>query len=130
MASSSPDPWHYPRQELAQSYLAAFDLGLLSARGVFAKRRMGKTEFLNQDLIPAAEKAGYLTAYANLWDNRENPEQALIMAISFAVEPQGVSKLLKRFSTPVKKLKASGKLPGVGEGGLEAEFADTNETTG
>ena len=29
---------------------------------------MGKSEFLEQDLIPAAQKSGLLTAYLNLWD--------------------------------------------------------------
>jgi len=44
---------------LANKYLDLFDLGLTSARSLFAKRRMGKTEFLKKDFIPAAEKAGY-----------------------------------------------------------------------
>jgi hypothetical protein len=34
---------------------------------------MGKSEFLEQDLIPAAQKSGLLTAYLNLWDAREHP---------------------------------------------------------
>lgn len=55
------DPWHYPRPELATTYLQVFDLGLMSARALFAKRRMGKSEFLEQDLIPAAREVGYLT---------------------------------------------------------------------
>jgi hypothetical protein len=29
---------------------------------------MGKSEFLEQDLIPAAQKSGFHTAYLNLWD--------------------------------------------------------------
>lgn len=48
------DPWHYAQQELAQRYLHMFALGLTSASGVFAKRRFGKSELLDQDLIPAA----------------------------------------------------------------------------
>lgn len=38
------DPWHYARAELAQNYLTVFELGLTSAKGLFAKRRMGKSE--------------------------------------------------------------------------------------
>ena len=60
--------WHYPRPLLAQKYLDLFDMGLTSARGLFARRRMGKTEFLKKDFIPAAEKAGYLVVYTNLWE--------------------------------------------------------------
>ena len=50
-----PDPWHFPRPGLAAKYLQVFDIGLTSARVLFAKRRMGKSEFLEQDLIPARD---------------------------------------------------------------------------
>jgi hypothetical protein len=124
MTKKIDDPWHYPREQLAKSFLATFDIGLESARGIFAKRRMGKTEFLKKDLIPAAEKAGYLTAYANLWDDNKNPGKVLISAIAEAVQPKGLSKILEKLKTPIKKVKASAKLLGVAEGGIEAELKD------
>jgi len=37
--------WHFARPLLANSYLDLFEMGLTSARGLFARRRMGKTEF-------------------------------------------------------------------------------------
>jgi len=58
-----------------------FDVGLTSARALFAKRRMGKSEFLEQDLIPAARDAGYLTVYLNLWDARSQPAPAFLAAL-------------------------------------------------
>lgn len=122
MATS--DPWHYARPELAQRYLHMFALGLTSARGLFAKRRFGKSEFLEQDLIPAARAAGYRTAYVNLWDNREQPATALAEAITLAIEPRGVAKLVKRLNTPLSKVKASAKLHGLAEGSIEAELSD------
>ena len=118
------DPWHYPRPELAQRYLHMFSLGLNSARGLFAKRRFGKSEFLEKDLIPAAHAAGYRTAYVNLWDNRAQPATALVEAIALAIEPRGVAKLVKRLNTPLSKVKASGKVPGLAEGAIEAELSD------
>ncbi|ABM39985.1 ATP-binding protein [Polaromonas naphthalenivorans] len=120
----APDPWHFPRPELAQKYLLSFGLGLSSARGLFAKRRMGKSEFLEQDLIPAAQAEGYLTAYLNMWDARTHPTPSLVAALSRAVEPKGLSKLVQRLNAPLKKVKASGKLPGLVEGSLEAELVD------
>jgi hypothetical protein len=45
---------------------------------------MGKSEFLEQDLIPKAQKSGLLTAYLNLWDAREHPRGALIGAQGLA----------------------------------------------
>ena len=116
------DPWHYARPQLVRAYLAAFDLGLTTARGVFARRRMGKTEFLVQDLMPAAAAAGYLTAYVNLWDHRPDPAAALTGALTQAVRPTGAAGLLERVGTRIGKVKASGKVAGIAEAALEAEF--------
>ena len=124
MAREPIDPWHHPRAALAERYLQAFELGLQSAWGVFAKRRMGKTEFLNKDLLPAAKKRGYLTAYANLWGNKDDPAQTIVVAIATAIEPKGLDKVLERLHTPLKKVKASGKVGGLDEANLEAEFGE------
>ncbi|WP_244113161.1 hypothetical protein [Burkholderia gladioli] len=124
------DPWHFARPDLAESYLDAFDLKLSSARGLFARRRMGKTEFLRHDLLPAARARHYLIAYTNLWDNRSAPDTALITAIADALEPQGLRSVLSRLGKPISKVKASAKLPGGAEGSLEAELgAGTVERT-
>jgi hypothetical protein len=42
-----------------------------------AKRRMGKSTFLERDLISAAKQAGYMTPYLNLWTATHTPAQAL-----------------------------------------------------
>lgn len=120
-----PDPWHFSRPDLADAYLQAFDLKLSSARGLFARRRMGKTEFLRRDLTPAAIKKGYLAAYTNLWDNRSAPDRALVGALVEALEPQGVKAVLTKLGKPVGKLKASAKLAGA-EGSIEAELGASN----
>jgi hypothetical protein len=122
------DPWHYPRPKLAASYLRVFDVGLTSARALFAKRRMGKSEFLEQDLIPAARESGYLTVYQNLWDARAHPAPRLLAAFIRTLEPTGLRKLAKKLKGPLKSVKASAKLPGMAEGSIEAEFAGAEET--
>ena len=122
MSTRLSDPWHYARPGLASAYLAAFDLGLTAARGLFARRRMGKTEFLVQDLLPAAAAAGHLTAYVNLWDNRADPGAALVAALARAVRPGGAQGVVERLSARVGKVKTSGKLAGIAEGALEAEL--------
>lgn len=124
-----PDPWHFARPELADAYLQAFNLKLSSARGLFARRRMGKTEFLRRDLMPAAVEQGYLAAYTNLWDSRTAPDKALVAALAEALEPQGVKAVLAKLGRPVKKLKATAKLPGA-EGSLEAELGATPDSAG
>lgn len=119
---TAADPWHFARPELANAYLNAFALGLTAARGLFARRRMGKTEFLCKDLLPAAVDNGYLVAYTNLWDTT-TPDSALVAALAEALEPRGLVAVLKALGKPVKKLKASAKLPGGAEGSVEAELA-------
>lgn len=116
------DPWHYSRPELASKYLRVFDVGLTSARALFAKRRMGKSEFLEQDLIPAARELGYITVYLNLWDARSQPTPALLAALTRALEPTGLRKLAKTLKRPLKSVKASAKVTGMAEGSLEAEL--------
>lgn len=118
------DPWHFARPELAQAYLSTFDIGLTSARGLFARRRMGKTEFLKHDLLPAAQADGYLAAYTNLWDDTAHPGQALATAIWQAAEPKGLERFWQDLSSPIRKLKAGGKLPLGLEGSLEVDLAE------
>ena len=83
----------FPQPELAQSYLRRFDLADVPARGLFARRRMGKSEFLKHDLLPAAMHDGYLAACTNLWDpHLDHPGQALATAILLATQPKGLGK--------------------------------------
>jgi AAA+ ATPase superfamily predicted ATPase len=121
------DPWHFARPDLAAGYLQAFDLKLSSARGLFARRRMGKTEFLRRDLLPAAVERGYFVAYTNLWDNRSAPDVALLSALAEALEPQGVRTVFAKLGKPIKKIKASAKIAGA-EGSLEAELASAGDS--
>jgi hypothetical protein len=120
------DPWHYPRPRLAAKYLQVFDVGLTSARALFAKRRMGKSEFLEQDLMPAAREARYRTVYLNLWDTRSQPAPALLAAFGRALEPKGLAKLAKTLKRPLKSVKASAKVGGMAEASLEAELGGTH----
>jgi hypothetical protein len=118
------DPWHFPRPDLADGYLQGFALGLTSARGLFARRRMGKSQFLKFDLLPAAQAAGYLVAYINFWDDTDHPGQALASAIMQTVQPKGVAKFWEGLTTPIRKLKGSAKLPLGVEGAFEFDLVD------
>ena len=122
--SEHDDPWHFARPGLAQAYLQSFDLGLSSARGLFARRRMGKSEFLKRDLLPAALRAGYLAAYTNLWDDTDHPGQALATAILLAAQPKGLGKFWEDLNRPIRTLKGGGKLPLGIEGSLELDLVE------
>jgi len=73
--------WHYPRNDLATSYMNAFSTGITGALALFAPRRMGKTEFVLLDLAPAAEERGYQVAYCSFWNLQDNPAKALRLAL-------------------------------------------------
>jgi hypothetical protein len=121
--SDLTDPWHFARPDLAKTYLGSFDLGLTSARGLFARRRMGKSEFLKHDLLPAALRDGYLAAYTNLWDATDHPGQAIATAILLAARAKGLRKFWEDLNTPIKKLTGGGKLPLGIEGSLELDLS-------
>ncbi len=118
---SPKDIWHFARPLLAKQYLGEFDLGLISARALFAKRRMGKSTFLERDLIPAAKQAGYMTPYLNLWTATHTPAQALVRVVSAAVAPKGWPRVLKRLKG-VNNVKTSAAVKGIVEGKLEMEW--------
>lgn len=122
--------WHFARPDLADKYLQMFQLGLTSARGLFARRRMGKTEFLLKDFIPAAKNRGYSVVYVNLWNAKKDPATALMVEFYKSIEPKGFENFLRRFITPVSAIKASGKITGVVEGGIETHFQTAKKLVG
>jgi hypothetical protein len=120
--------WHFGRPELAEHHLQAFNLGLISATALHARRRMGKTEFLTKDLTPAAEKKGYTVGYCNLWQEDQDPAAAIAEAIAACSAPQHVvAKVRAKLQKPVSTLKLSGKLTTIGEGSAELGFKDTEK---
>lgn len=130
MITSISQQWHFPRPALAQAYLTSLDLGLSSARGLFARRRMGKTEFLVQDFMPAAHAGGYTCAYVNLWELKSDPATALVSALHKAIEPKSFAKIWERLNTPISKIKASGKVAGLAEAGVEADLDNRHNVAG
>ncbi len=116
--------WHCPRPALAKSYLALLSAGPVVSTTIFAPRRTGKTAFLRQDLTPAAQKAGYVVAYADLWQTRVHPGMALERALEEALAPKTLSqKAMHSLRSPVSKLKASGSV-GALKGEVEVELDD------
>ncbi|WP_342050108.1 MULTISPECIES: hypothetical protein [unclassified Cupriavidus] len=72
----------FRRPALAASFCAALSGdGLLDARsGLFlaAPRRVGKSTFLREDLVPAAQERGWATVYVDLWSNKAHDPGELI----------------------------------------------------
>lgn len=85
---------------------------------------MGKSEFLKHDLLPAAVRAGYAAAYTNLWDAADHPGQALATGILLATRPHGLGKFWESLTSPIRKIKGTGKLPLGIEGSVELDLAE------
>ena len=120
MRKTVPTGWHFARPELAEHYLRAFDVGLISATALHARRRMGKTEFLTRDLTPAAHARGYVVGYCNLWQEEAEPAKAIADAVAAAAQPRHLfGKVRAKLTSPVTTLKISGKVGVVAEGTAE-----------
>lgn len=74
--------WHYPRTEIAETILGLFESESTNAITIFAKRRMGKTEMLVNDLWPLAEMSGYDVRYMSFWLDKGSPEQVFFDTLS------------------------------------------------
>src|SRR5258706_3498926 len=110
MSQAPLTSWHFARPELAQHHLQAFDLGLISAAALHARRRMGKTEFLTQDLSPAAVERGLAVGYCNLWQEDEDPTEAIAEAVPACSAPgRPLAKGRARLHPPLPSLKGSGQ---------------------
>ncbi|WP_432745036.1 ATP-binding protein [Haemophilus influenzae] len=66
------DPLYFPRSELAERLLSSLKDGILHAITLFAPRRMGKTQFLLNDVKLKAEKLGFNVFYFSFMDRTSN----------------------------------------------------------
>ena len=93
------DLWHYPRTSLAQSMVDALSSGVVHALTLFAPRRMGKTEFLRNDITPLAQEAGYRVFYFSFLDGAADDVAARFIVtlkqfqVSGGIVSSGASKL-------------------------------------
>lgn len=79
---ADPSIFHRPEYAgmLAQQLLSPGPLDQALRSGVFLSgiRRIGKTTFVRQDLIPALQDRGALTLYVDLWTDRSRPPMTLV----------------------------------------------------
>ena len=96
---------------------------------LFAPRRVGKTYFLDGDLAPAAEKAGLLPVYADLWLKRAAPLDAINHALEEALDDVKVPKssTSKLVKTAVRKIGASCASIEQGDGPARGALSDKPE---
>jgi hypothetical protein len=105
----------YARQ-MAEQLLNPGPLDESVRSGVFLSgiRRVGKTTFLRQDLIPALETRGALVIYADLWADRSKNPSALVH--------EAVRHTLLQLQTPGSSLLGRLRSLQLGAGGISLGF--------
>lgn len=92
--------FHRPEyaQEIAKDLLSPGPLKEGLRSGVFLSgiRRVGKTTFLRQDLIPALEASGAVTLYIDLWADKLRSPSALVNEV--------VQKTIRELETPSSRI--------------------------
>jgi hypothetical protein len=103
-------------EDIARQLLRPSGLQLQVRSGVFLSgiRRIGKTTFLKQDLIPALESMGALVIYVDLWVDRSKNPASLVH--------EAVSATLSQLTTPGTSLLSRFKGLNIGAVGLTFGF--------
>lgn len=109
-------PFHlpyYPRPAFLAGVLTVLSSGLQQGVTLFAPRRQGKTSFVQNELLPAAEEAGWQAVYLDLWRLRSDPATGLVEGLEAQLSPQRSGLLAKwklsrvsgSFKPPMTELK-------------------------
>ncbi|WP_018714706.1 AAA family ATPase [Brachymonas chironomi] len=104
-------------EEMAQQLLAPSALQMNVRSGVFLAgiRRVGKTTFLRQDLVPALERRKAVVIYVDLWSDMSKNPAALVH--------EAVRTTLQELQTPGSGLLQRLKSLNLGAAGLSFGFA-------
>lgn len=110
--------FHRPKYaaDMAQQLLRPSALQVQVRSGVFLSgiRRIGKTTFLRQDLIPALESMGALVIYVDLWADRSKSPASLVH--------EAVKATLSALTTPGTGLLERLKGVNIGAAGISFGF--------
>lgn len=99
------DPLYFPRSELANRLLTSLRDGITHALTLFAPRRMGKTQFLLNDVKPLAEPMGFNTFYFSFMEKSEGEiKRAFIYDLLQWLEKSTSGK--HKFSQALKQIKS------------------------
>lgn len=96
---------HFKRPSLALAYLDQLREGG-EPIALFSPRRTGKTAFLRKDLQPAAEASGMLVVYVDVWQDKQDPADAIVYALQAAIDDLHLptSRVGRGLATPVRKV--------------------------
>lgn len=101
------DPLFFHREDYADKLLNSLKDGITHAFTLFAPRRMGKTQFLLQDIAPMAEERGFNVFYFSFMDSANPAAEFQTALYQFAQSIQTGNKA-KTFLSGISKLEALG----------------------
>lgn len=94
------DPLYYPRTQLAENLVRNLADGISSAFTLFAPRRMGKTQFLLNDIIPIAKSMGFNLFYFSFMNENTQAVQSdlktALLKFSHVISPTNQLSSIKR----------------------------------
>jgi len=131
--SALTDPWHFPRPDLAQSYLRSFDLGLtVGTRLILHVVAWGKSEFLKHDLLSRSHARRLLgSLHQPLGFPQTIQGKRWRQPSCWATQTQGTGQVLDGPQRPdSQNSKGGGKLPLGVEGSIELDLAEKGEGGG
>ncbi|AUI65481.1 MULTISPECIES: ATP-binding protein [Glaesserella] len=114
------DALYFPRTELATRLLSSLDIGITHAFTLFAPRRMGKTQFLLNDIKPMAEQMGFHVFYFSFMEQHNYTMQTFTHELVAFLD-----KISKGSSKLLDKLK---QVSGIDLFGVGIELAQKSET--
>jgi uncharacterized protein len=116
------EQWFFARPALARRHLDHLLEGSGDPIALVGERRIGKTTYLLNDLMPAAQDRGLATVYVDLWQNQADPLGAINYALQEAIDDANVpaATVLQRAKTPIKK---------IGGAGFSMEFGEDKSRT-
>lgn len=101
------DPLFFHRREYAEKLVNSLQDGIIHAFTLFAPRRMGKTQFLLQDVAPLAEERGFNVFYFSFMDSTDAAAEFQKALYQFAQNIQSGNKA-KTFLSGISKIEVMG----------------------
>lgn len=101
------DPLFFHRHQYAEQLINSLKAGITHAFTLFAPRRMGKTQFLLQDIKPKAEAAGFNVFYFSFMDSANPAADFQIALLRFAEQIKTGSKV-KSIISQINKIEIMG----------------------
>ena len=102
------DPLYFPRTRHAEHLVNLLTDGIVSTFTLFAPRRMGKTQFLLNDIRPAAEAQHVDVFYFSFMDTNSHPELRFQQSLLEFAHNRSASSKLKQWLTSIESIDILG----------------------